>query len=135
MQPSDLLFEARRAAAALRDAWACVQPDEAALTHLLLLREIARAPGLRPVELGARLHVSKSQVSQWLDQITRHGWVRVERPHRNLTRLHLTPAGRRVLQQAEQAADTLAGYLFGDLPPEDLQAAARVLNRIQERAR
>lgn len=108
--------------------------DERGLTlpQLRILFQIRQAPGVGVKELARIFAVSASNVTQQVDKLVARGQVaRAERPtDRRQVLLTLTTDGEQLAGEVSHAAHTYLRGLLGQLPPADLDAVTRVLDRL-----
>ena len=91
--------------------------------QLWALHEVAAAEGLTVGELAGRLRVHQPTASNLLNRLEVQGLVRKDRSaaDRRLVHLHLTAAGRRVLQRAPAATRGLLPHVLDTLTPAQLR--------------
>lgn len=102
-------------------------------TEARLLRGLA-APGAgRPTRLAADLGLDPGYVSRVIGGLERRGLVtRSTASHdRRVTRLRLTPSGRRALRSLDALARRQAGDILGDVSPEGRDRAVEAMRTIE----
>jgi len=77
--------------------------------HYAVLINLGVAPGITGAEVARRLHVTPQNVASLVAKLEDRGWVlrREHDRHTHVRELHLTEAGRRVLDQADQQVTLL----------------------------
>ncbi|HMM34415.1 MAG TPA: MarR family transcriptional regulator [Thermoanaerobaculia bacterium] len=98
----------------------------------LALRVVGRFPGITPGETAAVLRLHPSTVTVIVQGLERSGLVeRSEDPaDRRRTRLHATPAGRKVASATGGTVEEAVRRTLARVPPADLETAARVLSAL-----
>ena len=106
-------------------------------THFTLLEariliEVNRGVG-QTAELTQLLQLDKGYLSRILKKMEDQGMVirEKEATDRRFKTLRLTTQGQQALETIDNRADEQVIRLFGALPPEELQAILRAMNRIQ----
>lgn len=87
------------------------------MRQFAVLRALASDEGLSQAALGERLQIDASSIVLVLDDCQKAGWSE-RRPNptdRRRYAIHLTPAGRRVLMRAREAASKAQAKLFAPL--------------------
>jgi DNA-binding MarR family transcriptional regulator len=94
---------------------------ELPLPQLKLLGMLERRDNRRMSEIGERLGVALSTVTQVADRLEQRGWVRrVDDPgDRRVVRLALTDAGRRLMGERREARRGRLLMLLSSLEPEE----------------
>ena len=89
--------------------------------------------GVTQQELAGRLLVTKGNVCGVLDRLERLGWVerRPDPADRRANRLHLTPAGRRKVNDLLPGHDALVLDALRTLPDADVKALRRMLENLE----
>jgi len=103
---------------------------ELPLPQLKVLGMLERRDNRRMSEIGERLGVALSTVTQVADRLEQRGWVRrMDDPgDRRVVRLSLTDAGRRLMGERREARRGRLLTLLGDLEPEE---RARVVGAVE----
>lgn len=101
---------------------------------LTMLRE---REGMTQKEIGARLYVTKGNVSGLIDRLEVAGLVerRALPADKRSHALHLTPAGRTRAEEAKAAETTFVHDTLGLLPPERLQEIEALLVELRDTIR
>jgi DNA-binding MarR family transcriptional regulator len=94
---------------------------ELPLAQLKVLGMLERRDNRRMSEIGERLQVALSTVTQVADRLEQRGWVcRVDDPEdRRVVRLALTDAGRRLIAERREARRRRLEALLGSLEPAE----------------
>ncbi len=125
-----------RIAAALTPELAAVYAEfglgEGEFDVLATLRRHGPPFALTPGELGERTMVTSGTVSKRLDRLEARGLVerRASEDDGRSRRVHLTPAGRRLIDRAMTAHTANEARLLAALPARDREALARLLARL-----
>jgi len=103
---------------------------ELPLPQLKVLGMLERRDNRRMSEIGERLGVALSTVTQVADRLEQRGWVRrVDDPgDRRVVRLALTDAGRRLMGERREARRGRLVMLLSSLEPEE---RARVVGAVE----
>ncbi len=90
------------------------------MRQFAILRALAADEGMSQAALGERLQIDPSSIVLVLDDCQKAGWVerRSSPTDRRRYAIHLTPAGRRVLVRAQEAASKAQAELFAPLGPD-----------------
>jgi DNA-binding MarR family transcriptional regulator len=94
-----------------------LSPLDLTMRQFAVLRALASDEGLSQAALGERLQIDASSIVLVLDECQKAGWAE-RRPNptdRRRYAIHLTPAGRRVLIRAQDAAEKAQAKLFAPL--------------------
>jgi DNA-binding MarR family transcriptional regulator len=94
-----------------------------------LLRAVAASDGEAQNALAERLHISPSWI---VDELEKRGLLE-RRPHardRRVRNLHLTPAGRKLLRQAERQAAQFDRQVAAELGEPELEQLLDLLDRL-----
>jgi MarR family transcriptional regulator for hemolysin len=85
--------------------------------------------------LASLVEVEGSSMVAMLDRLERDGLVvRLASPlDRRVKLVQLTEAGLKVYQEVRREADALRASLFGDIDPQELAAATRLLETLRKR--
>ncbi len=89
------------------------------MRQFAVLRALSANEGMSQAALGESLQIDASSIVLVLDDCQKSGWTQ-RRPSptdRRRYALHLTPAGRRVLDRAQKAAAGAEAELFAPLEP------------------
>lgn len=89
------------------------------MRQFAVLRALSANEGMSQAALGESLQIDASSMVLVLDECQNSGWTQ-RRPSptdRRRYALHLTPAGRRVLDRAQKAAAAAEAELFAPLEP------------------
>ena len=94
-----------------------------------LLRLLYGEDGMRPGELARRLMTTPATVTSVADTLERRGQLerRRDSADRRAVRLHITPAGRAVVEQTGRGMAGEVWELFGAVDPADEPAVRRFL--------
>lgn len=104
--------------------------------NTLLLLRAAGDEGLLMSEIGARLVVTKSNVTGLIDRLERQGLVaRCDHEDRRATVVRLAPAGDELLEKAEPRHAALLAELTGCLTDREKQALVRLLTKMRRELR
>ena len=97
-----------------------------------LLIELDDRGGLSAGELATAAQLTPATVTQMLDHLADCGHVERTRSEtdRRVVVSRLTPAGRRKIRAKREAWKSRWEQALADMPAEDLEAAARVLDRL-----
>ncbi|RVT99509.1 MarR family transcriptional regulator [Rhodovarius crocodyli] len=106
------------------------------LTRANVLRFLARHPdGVTQRELAEHLMVEHPTLVRMLDALQEQGLI-ARRPiegNRRANSLHLLPAALPMVAELEATFAAEAERVLGDIPPEELERATRLLRRIAEK--
>jgi DNA-binding MarR family transcriptional regulator len=107
------------------------------LPQLKVLGMLERRDNRRMSEIGERLQVALSTVTQVADRLEQRGWVRrVDDPgDRRVVRLALTDAGRRLMGERREARRQRLETLLSSLEPEERARALDAIEALYEAAR
>jgi DNA-binding MarR family transcriptional regulator len=98
------------------------------------LRVCADRAGTRRADVTAELATAFRQgehhAAALIERLSRAGMISSDQT----APVQLTPAGRKLHDRLVAETDAIAGRLWGDLPTDDLAAAARVLSTVLRRA-
>ncbi len=105
--------------------------------QLWTLLEISKAPGLKVSELAQAMSIHQSTVSNLLAKLEKKDLVRRERasPDQRVVRLHLTEAGRLLVEQAPDPKRGLLQHALFELPEPVLMSLTRNLDCLIETMR
>ena len=94
-----------------------------------LLRMLYGEDGLRPGEVARRAAITPASVTSVADTLERRGQLERRRDgaDRRAVRLHITPAGRAVVEESGRGMADQVGELFGAVDPADEPAVRRFL--------
>jgi len=89
--------------------------------------------GVRQGALVDALGIEPPSLVPLLNQLERSGLVerRPDAVDKRAKTLHLTDAGRDLAARAEVVANDVRSAILSDIPADDIEVAARVLNRLQ----
>ncbi|MFI5911541.1 MarR family winged helix-turn-helix transcriptional regulator [Dactylosporangium sp. NPDC051541] len=106
------------------------------MQQLKVLMLLSRHDGIASAELTRRLGVSLATLSGIVDRLVTQGYVmRTEDQHdRRIRRIHLSPAGRAVLNEIAVGGTQAQQRLLSRLDDETLGMLAHVLERVIEAA-
>jgi len=92
--------------------------------QLWALWELSETPGLRVSDLAKSLSIHQSTASNLLDKLEKSGLIRRDRsgPDQRVVQLHLTEAGRAVLERAPKPARGILQNALFNLPAEELRS-------------
>jgi DNA-binding MarR family transcriptional regulator len=97
-----------------------------------LLRAVAASDGEAQNALAERLHISPSWMVAVVDELEKRDLLE-RRPHardRRVRNLHLTPAGRKLLRQAERQAEQFDRQVAAELGEPELEQLLDLLDRL-----
>ena len=94
-----------------------------------LLRMLYGEDGMRPGEVARQAMITPASVTSVADTLERRGQLERRRDDadRRAVRLHITPAGRAVVEEAGRGMAGQVGQLFGTVDPADEPAVRRFL--------
>jgi DNA-binding MarR family transcriptional regulator len=97
---------------------------------------LSRNEGVSQRELSDILHLSAPRVSMILDSLEKSGAVirRPDETDRRLTRIFLTPEGRRLEKEQRDMLQDYVNRTIGTLPETDRSELERLLNELADRA-
>ena len=100
--------------------------------HFAMLRMIAAAGGMSQQALAEMLQLPASRMVGLVDELQDRGLVQRRRSadDRRVNALHLTAAGRRLLQQATKIASTWEDHLCGSLDEGERETLLALLQRL-----
>lgn len=102
-------------------------------TQLWALSELARAPGMRGVELARDMAIHRHRAEQLLRELLERGLVRVEAgPDRPSPMHFLTPDGRRIAERAPEHAQGVMLSALDRLSDTALDQAVSALSDLVE---
>jgi DNA-binding MarR family transcriptional regulator len=104
-----------------------IQPREFGVLNL-----IDAHPGITQHELGAGALVDPSSMVALLDELEQRGWAE-RRPHpsdRRKRAVHLTPAGKRLLNRARAVGGKSVADLLAPLSASEVSELRRLLRKI-----
>jgi DNA-binding MarR family transcriptional regulator len=98
----------------------------------LVIRVLGQYPRLTLSELASMLHLHASTVTGVVQRLQRNGFVvrKIDPADRRRFRVALTAKGRAIDAQGGKTVETAVQTALSVLPPEDVDAATRVLNEI-----
>lgn len=99
-----------------------------------ILSALADTPGIRSADIAKALRIGRSNMTFYLGELENEGLLRREHDPGRITKVFITPKGRKILGEMRANLKRVASYFWGDLPPEDIEAAGRVLKNLMERA-
>jgi DNA-binding MarR family transcriptional regulator len=101
-----------------------------------LMIRLEENPGLLQKELAEILEVEPITVARLVDRLEARGMVerRADPGDRRCWRLHLTDAARPLLSEIDVQLSDMANTICADLGPEGLEATAKSLADMRERA-
>jgi DNA-binding MarR family transcriptional regulator len=102
---------------------------EISLTTVSTLARLAAAGPHRLSDLAAKEGVTQPAMTQLVSRLERHGLAerRGHRDDRRVVMVHITPAGRKLLDQRRQQRAIRLSSLLDGLSPEDERAIAAAL--------
>ncbi len=109
-----------------------LEPLELEPGEFALLRAVDASGGEAQNALAERLHISPSWMVAIVDELERRELVE-RRPHardRRVRNLHLTPAGKKLLRQAERKARQFDRQVTDPLSETELQDLLDLLQRV-----
>ncbi|MGN6693931.1 MAG: MarR family winged helix-turn-helix transcriptional regulator [Aquihabitans sp.] len=138
--PGEEMPIGRRLSMAAKAARAVAERDMAAngsnLSAAIIVRIVAREPGLSQRQLADRMHIQGPTVLRHLDRLEAEGLITRTRDERDrrVQRIDLTPAGRKARDRLSVVADAVSASLTQIFTPEELAAFEGYLDRISTRA-
>ena len=120
----------RRTARRLTQAYdRALKPAGLRLTQYSLLANLARKGGLSITDLAALLEMERTTLTRNLRPLEKAGWVKVvEGPDLRRRAVEITPAGRRLFEEAKPLWQKAERGLRRDLGPEETLALRRLLD-------
>ena len=109
-----------------------LRPLELEPGEFALLRAVSANEGEAQNALAERLHISPSWMVAIVDDLEKRGLLE-RRPHardRRVRNLHLTPAGKKLLRQAERQALQFDSTVSGSLNETELQQLLDLLEQV-----
>lgn len=109
-----------------------LRPLELEPGEFALMRAVAASDGEPQSALAERLHISPSWMVAIVDELERRGLLE-RKPHardRRVRNLHLTPAGEKLLKQAERRARQFDQQVSGTLTETELEQLLGLLQRV-----
>jgi DNA-binding MarR family transcriptional regulator len=105
--------------------------------EVIALALLSRGEGVSQRELGEVLHLSAPRVSIILDTLVKDGAVvrRADEADRRLTRVFLTPEGRRRVKEQRYALSDYVNRTIGALSEDDRRELTRLLGELADRTR
>jgi DNA-binding MarR family transcriptional regulator len=97
-----------------------------------LLRAVSASEGESQQALAKRLHISPSWMVSIVDELERSGLLE-RKPHatdRRVRNLHLTPTGKKLLEQAEQSAMRFDREVAEQLSEKEVGQLVALLGRV-----
>jgi DNA-binding MarR family transcriptional regulator len=79
-------------------------------------------------QIAGSVHITEDEARARIDELTSAGLLEEGSP------IRVTDAGKRLQARIRSAVVEITDRLWGDLPPDDLTAASRVLTTVLERA-
>lgn len=121
---------------AFADVIATLQTVRLSPGEYSVLLVIAQNPGIRPSDLGAALAIQKANLVPVLAALDRRGLIdrRASANDGRALALHLTAAGRRLLQRARRLQARHEERLAAKLGPRGRQRLLRLLHRLSQPA-
>ena len=103
------------------------------LPQLLMMNALAEEPGLSQRELGTAMRLMGPTVTHHLDRFEQDGLISRTRDQRDrrVTRVALTPAGKRHHARIRTVAQAHDAGLRSMLGERDAEALSRILTRLQ----
>lgn len=100
--------------------------------QLWVLAQIGGEPGIRVTALARALAIHQSTASNLVERLESQQLLERRRSDadQRVVRLHLTPAGRRVVRKAPGPAQGLLPDALKRLPPDELRALKKQLARL-----
>lgn len=129
---SELLATGQLARGALTKAL----PKGMELSHFSVLNHLAHASRPRsPAQLAQTFHVTRGAMSNTLARLEWAGYIHVHPDWEDARRKSVTisPAGRQALESALVAIMPLVSDAVGEIEPEHLRIALRVLRALRQR--
>jgi DNA-binding MarR family transcriptional regulator len=104
--------------------------------QLWALSELAATPGLTVSQLARNLCIHLSTSSNLLDKLEGQGLVRRERgsEDQRIVHVHLTGAGKRVLEKAPRPVEGVIPDALAKMPPQSLENLERELRALLDLA-
>lgn len=96
------------------------------------LVDIARHPGVDATRLAATVAVDRSTLGNVLERIEGKGWVErlPSTADRRVKLLHITPAGRSLLENVQASVEAAQRRMLEPLAPEDRALFLRLLEKM-----
>lgn len=100
--------------------------------EVMLFRHVALAEGRSQRELAHAIGLPPSRVVALVDQLEARGWVerRTSDADRRARRLHLTPAGRSMLERIMRVSAEHEAELTRGIAPSEREALIELLDRV-----
>lgn len=100
--------------------------------QLWVLAQVSNEPGIRVTELARALAIHQSTASNLVERLESTKLIERRRSDEDqrVVRLHLTPAGKRLVKRAPGPAEGVLPDALKKLPPAELQALKRQLVRL-----
>jgi DNA-binding MarR family transcriptional regulator len=107
------------------------------IAELTALSALARRPGLSNAQLARRAMVTPQSMIEILSALEARGLVRreLDPDHARILRAELTPAGAKLLADAEVAIRVLDDEVLADVAPENRQVVLEAMMHAMERLR
>lgn len=139
--PGEEMPIGRRLSMAAKAARAVAERDMArngtTLSAAIIVRAVAREPGLSQRELADRMHIQGPTVLRHLDRLEAEGLVTRTRDERDrrIQRIHLTPEGQQARDRLSVVADAASASLTEIFTPDELAVFEEHLDRLAVHAR
>ena len=101
----------------------------------IVLFRLRQQEGLSQVDLADVLELQPISLVRLLDRLVEHGLLerRPDPKDRRANKLHLTKAGRRLVDELDSLRDAIATDVLHDLSDETLQTSLDALRQVKER--
>ena len=101
----------------------------------IVLFRLRQNEGLSQVDLAEVLELQPISLVRLLDRLVEHGLLerRPDPKDRRANKLHLTKAGRRLVDDLDSLRDAIASDVLRDIPSEAIQTSLDALVEVKER--
>lgn len=115
----------------------CRQNAVANMLQIHALAHLHEQEGMTMTELAKILQVSSPSATSFVNRLVKTGWVErsSDVKNRKLVRLHVTPAGERVLQHTRQARNDVFAEILQALTTEECLAFEQIMRKLLTSAR
>ncbi len=109
-----------------------LRPHGITTAQLQMLHAISLAPGGSGAEIARLCHITPQTAQGLLARALRQGWIRRGKDPRNdrLVTAVLTPAGRRLVREADRIAQTIEAGMWAGIDPAETAALNQLLGRL-----
>ncbi|HEY4067908.1 MAG TPA: MarR family transcriptional regulator [Burkholderiaceae bacterium] len=126
-------YAASRAAITLRKVFAQhMEPLDLKIVEFSILMLVAQNAQVNQKQLGEALDISAPNMAVTLDRMVERGWVERVRgtTDRRAQHIHLTPAGKALVQRAEKIAATMESPALAVLSPAERALLIELLHKV-----